>query len=141
MKLLTLIIFLLFLFTACTKDEIHIPQAFSVNIDEEFTLYANDVVRLDINENFYFSFTSLIEESRCPTDVVCVWEGQFIGSFTCPNCVTSTFELTNRAGQENINRYEDLEYEVILLEASPKPVSTGSIALEDYLLRMVIKEL
>jgi len=61
---------LLFVFISC--DAILNPVA---NLDEPFWLEFGQVKVLP-PDNLRIEFRQLLEESRCPSDVICVWEGR-----------------------------------------------------------------
>jgi len=86
----------------------------------------------------HISFRLLgVEDSRCPSDVQCVWEGQV------------TVNVDVNAGWENIGNYtislnESLDglliqldgYSLELIKVEPYPVSTDSIHVSDYVATM-----
>lgn len=65
LALLTLPVFI----TACSK------QTFELN--SEFTVHFGQAVKgLIDGKEWEIKFIELVEESRCPPDVICIWEGQ-----------------------------------------------------------------
>lgn len=57
------------LMTACAKQ--------TVDLNTEFTLDFNETVDVEVEgEKWKIKFIELVEESRCPPDVTCIWEGQ-----------------------------------------------------------------
>ena len=60
---------LILLFVGCKKD--------TYNLNEEFTLDYNKsaIVKIEGVE-YKIKFTNLEEDSRCPPDVYCAWQGQ-----------------------------------------------------------------
>jgi len=141
MKLLiNSIVGLLILLASCKEDR-HVPEAFAVNLDQEFSIEVNDIFWLKQDSSLSFSFIGVVEDSRCPITVQCIWEGQFTGQFKCSGCLDSLFELTLRADQEHANSYEDEWYKLTLVDVLPYPHTTGIIELEDYQLTMIISEL
>lgn len=60
---------LFILFLGCKK--------ITYNVGEQFTLrFSKSAVVIGENKQFEIKFIDLIEESRCPPDVQCFWQGQ-----------------------------------------------------------------
>ena len=81
------------------------------------------------------SFAAVLEDSRCPSDVVCVWEGNAkveigIGAGTGP---TSALQLNTSVEPRTVEWNDVL---VTLLEVTPPPVSDVPIADADYTVRL-----
>jgi hypothetical protein len=57
------------LLTGCKKDHYKMNEEFTLNFNKTAT------VKMD-GEAYPIQFTKLIEESRCPPDVNCFWQGQ-----------------------------------------------------------------
>jgi hypothetical protein len=51
------------------------PSDKSVPLDQDFTLKLEQSAVIDA-ENFNLRFASVLEDSRCPRNVACVWQGQ-----------------------------------------------------------------
>ena len=72
--LLSLILIATLGLTACGGST---DSSGGVALDTPFTLGINDTIALsDVDLNITFAEVS--EDSRCPTDAACVWEGQAI---------------------------------------------------------------
>ena len=70
-------------------------------------------------ENLKFTFQN-IEDSRCPSDVTCVWGGQVITTIQIQNQThTKTVDLAPNGSYTFFSPYK-----IILLDVSPYPVST-----------------
>ena len=83
-----------------------------------------------------FSVTE-INDSRCPSDVVCVWQGKADVKIEVKNPVRGSISL---------NTYDNLidtvgNYSIELIDVSPYPVSTKVIKLEEYKVTLKIVEL
>ena len=81
------------------------------------------------------AFGQVLSDSRCPTDVVCVWEGN------------AEVEIGVRAGMgptipQRLNTSRDPRFvdwqgiRITLLELDPAPKSDKAIAAEDYSVRL-----
>jgi len=81
-----------------------------------------------------------IDDSRCPSDVTCVWEGevkillnvvkdwQDLGNFT----------LTNRAGNKDLATQTVGKYFIQVMQVDPYPVSTRNISSSDYVVTLIV---
>jgi len=77
------------------------------------------------------TFASVVEDSRCPSDVVCVWEGNAtvevgIGTGTGP---TFPLQLNTSLDPRSVEWNDVL---VTLLALTPDPVSDSAITPADY---------
>jgi hypothetical protein len=87
-----------------------------------------------------FSITE-INDSRCPSDVVCVWAGKAdvkikVESPFSGNLVLSTM---NNGFYKNIDTLGNYSFQ--LVDVSPYPISTEEIKLEDYSVTLKIEVL
>ena len=85
---------------------------------------------------FEVGFQALLGDSRCPEDVVCVWEGEGRVELgvTLGDGPTRPFELSTRAPQ----RITEAGYEITLVALDPYPVSTGQQPPQNYVVRLRI---
>ncbi|MBX2926960.1 MAG: hypothetical protein KF852_03925 [Saprospiraceae bacterium] len=85
------------------------------------------------------TFTSVVEDSRCPSDVTCVWAGRII--------VTLEIELDGApqtvtlSSENNENQVTVGAYLVTMNEVTPYPVSTTTIQPQDYKVNLTITQL
>lgn len=104
------------------------------------------VAKIPLGETVVFestaiTFKSVIEDSRCPTDVTCVWEGQAkVLVALKSNGLTVEKELLFRgtdfgSESENTLLVTDLK-KYIGYRLSPYPVSSQSLAKRDYKLEI-----
>ncbi len=83
-------------------------------------------------------FWNVAEDSRCPTDVQCVWEGRVrIELRLFGSEETVTVRLSPVEG-ENTVELDGLQ--IRLLEVTPAPVSTQTLEISDYRIRLVVSE-
>ena len=111
------------------KDEIQEQYIY------EYGLKLNDVYQTKGN-SIKFTVTE-INDSRCPSDVVCVWAGMVEVKFA--------FDAPEKK-MLSLNSYNNLAdtigiYEIRLVEVQPYPVSTKQIKLEDYKVSLKITTL
>jgi hypothetical protein len=84
------------------------------------------------NENLSIKFLEVVEDSRCPLDAVCVWEGNA--------------EIVLLANQDTVSLNTTLEpkiidvgsYTIELISVSPYPETTIVIANEYYISKLVV---
>jgi len=76
-----------------------------------------------------------INDSRCPSDVVCFWAGDARVTFEFKNNTTSMFELYI-SGKDTVDGYI---FELVSVD--PYPVSTEVLELDDYIITLNVTEL
>ncbi|MEH2289988.1 hypothetical protein [Nostoc sp.] len=91
-------------------------------------------------ENIEIKFSKVIDDSRCPSDVTCIWQGEvIIGLDIIKNGKqVSTLTLTLIPGDEPLPIQFLNKYSVRLIEVSPYPNSKKTIALQDYIVKIVV---
>jgi hypothetical protein len=129
-KLTFLLTASLFIATSCTKEDVFNTY----DIDYKETITHNKDVQVTFQD---------IADSRCPTDVVCVWEGQAeVGLAVVfeSNDSPTLFTLIKRAGYEELADTTLNGYHFNLLEVNPYPDSAGDLPQkEDYTIRLLIE--
>lgn len=116
-------------FSGCSKSDI------TASLGQEFTLPAGDRVEIK-EEGLFITFLEVAGDSRCPSDVICVW----MGEAKCRLSVEykgSSHPLELVAGGTLDNKQAFNEY-TIEFNLQPYPVSTQQIAPEDYYLVMTV---
>jgi len=117
--------------SACNGNRVSLGQEFSLRIGESATIKG---------EELQVRFLEVTEDSRCPTGVVCIWEGR----------VSSLVEITY---QESLHRveltepgltswppeYPFKEY-MIAYHVEPYPQAGAEITAEDYRLFLRISK-
>lgn len=81
------------------------------------------------------TFAAVLEDSRCPTDVACVWEGNATVEVGIGAGMGPTFPLQLNTSLEP-RSVEWNELLVTLLELSPSPVSDSAIPTADYSVKL-----
>jgi len=130
-KLIFTTFFAAILFASCNNESI--PESFDIGKIEEF--HHGEINQASDNA-LKFSITE-INDSRCPSDVVCVWEGKadvkiVVESPQPGSIVLSTYDNL-------IDTVGNFSFEII--EVLPYPISTQTIELEDYNVTLKIEEL
>jgi hypothetical protein len=105
-----------------------------VNLDAEFELGINQIGVIEA-ENLEIDFWNVSEDSRCPSDVVCVWEGRAVIELNLFQADRGPHRLRLTTGTEG-TRFED--YLVQLLKVAPTPISTEKIEISDYRVTLIV---
>ena len=120
-----------FIFFSC-EDEVE-SRTFSLDTEVEFKKG-----EINYSDDKTVEFTiSAINDSRCPEDVTCIWQGEAeitidVESPAKGTIVLSTFDnLSDTIGN----------YSFKLIEVLPYPVSDQVIKLEDYRVTLEIAQL
>ena len=130
-KLLLLLMLVGIVLVSC--DEELFTETFTLGLEQDFKLggeYESST------NSLIFSIVE-INDSRCPSDVVCVWEGKAdvridVDRPQSGSILLSTYDnLKDTVG--------DFSFE--LIDVSPYPISTETIKLEDYNVALKIVEL
>src|SRR5712691_9516417 len=102
--------------------------------DIPFQLRVNQTAFID-SLNLSIGFVAVSEDSRCPSDVVCIWEGQATINVDVQraNLNPSNFNLTSRGGESSLSVKNFDDFSIRLLEIAPDPKSTEPIGTSDYL--------
>ncbi len=119
------------LFSGCTKEDIF--NTYEIGFEK--TVNHNKALEITFSD---------IEDSRCPTDVVCVWEGQAdieLTAFFEEDDAPTIFHLVGRAGYPDLADTLVNGYRFQLLEVDPYPESASlPPAREDYTIRLLIEK-
>jgi hypothetical protein len=104
-------------------------------LDKEFSLGGGQEAAMS-GENLRLGFTQVLEDSRCPTQVECVWTGQArIAILVQPEGrePTPAEFNTNPAAGQNVQTIQVGEYTIRLQALDPYPQTIDeSIALDEY---------
>jgi hypothetical protein len=119
----------------CQLSQKAVAEPVEFSLDKEFSLAGGQEATIS-GENLRMRFTEVLEDSRCPTQVECVWTGQariaIVIQLQGRGPTTVEFN-TNPAPGQNEQTAQVGEYTVSLQSLDPYPQSTDeSIALEEY---------
>jgi len=92
------------------------------------------------SEDLYIGFEEVIEDSRCPLNVECIWEGQASYAVRLTRQEVSDRIILTEAGLGGQGKATFLDYE-ITASLEPYPEDPDGIAPEDYRLRMSVQKL
>jgi len=107
------------------------PMIIEANLDSEFGLQINQSAEIK-SEYITVTFLNVTSDSRCPSDVTCIWQGQAgIELDVRKGEVESTVSLSiggDSSPEESIFN----AYLIQLVDLSPYPISIKNIQPEDY---------
>ncbi len=123
---------------SCGKDELN-----SSLDDENLSI---DTLDIKIGEAFTsltgekLSFEAIIEDSRCPEDVVCIWGGMMtIQMKVKVGNDEETFTLTSDPQKPRLSK-DVLGYEVTLIDLLPYPNTTKNIDPSNHYAKVIFKK-
>ena len=132
---------LLFLCMACLSvipfaagqesGQITLPQ-----LNSPITLHVNESTFLE-TENLQITLDS-IDDSRCPTDVTCIWAGEAKANLSLMH--NEQFENLTLSTMEKSYTSSFDGYLFSLLKVDPYPVSTANVTDADYLATILISK-
>lgn len=118
-------------FISCDNEPV--SDSFSFGLDNEFKI--NGEYNSEDN-SLHFRITE-INDSRCPSDVVCVWEGKADVKIKVESPVSGSITLSTY--DNPIDTVGNYSFRII--DVLPYPISTKTIQLEDYNVTLKIVEL
>lgn len=103
---------------------------------DQFQLKINQTASLE-HDTIKVKFLNVISDSRCPTDVTCVWEGEakITVNIMKDGQNLGDFNLTDRAGQNN-QVFDG--HHIQIAKIDPSPMSDKKITLSDYVVTFII---
>ena len=128
LRVLTLPLFL----AACATGGGNAPTPPTPSLNEEFTLAPGQTAAVD-GTNLRLTFDRVSEDSRCPTDVTCVWEGDAVVVLKVKaDAEEATRELHTQGGEPRSRKAPAGDYVVTLVRLDPAPRSTSTIEPSAY---------
>jgi len=126
-----LLAFMLISFIACDKDPV--PDSFSFGVENNFIISRN---YHSIDNTLNFTITE-VNDSRCPSDVVCIWAGKADVKIKVESPVAGTITLSTYDNPvDTIGNYS-----IKIIDVSPYPISTKKIQLKEYTVLLKIEKL
>ena len=108
-----------------------------VKIGQEFLVKVGQQIK--IGDDVRVRFVAVPEDSRCPSDVNCVWAGNAVVTveFTEGQC-TTTLRLNTHQSPQTPENPKVGPYRVKLVKLDPYPRSTQKISAGDYTATLVV---
>ena len=138
LSFLALSLFALVIFTACPQEhEDDLLERADISGEYEMTFDET----LDFPDaDFSITFDQVVEDSRCPTHVVCVWEGLVkVNLSFLLDGEPSAYEFIKHEGIQDDSVTEVGPYTITLLEVNPYPEDIP-LEEEDYWLKISVEE-
>lgn len=112
-------------------EEAVLERDFKIKYGQELTVKGQDLK---------VKFDSLLEDSRCPSDVKCVWEGdaKILISVRRANAEASNMELHTNQRFTQAEKYQ--RYVIKLVALSPYPRTSVKQEQSDYVATLLIKK-
>jgi hypothetical protein len=121
---------LLFL-AACASGGANTPSP-TPALNEEFTLAPGQTASVT-GTNVRLTFDRVSEDSRCPTDVNCIWEGDAVVVLKVQVEAEEATREVHTQGREPRSRKAPVgDYVVTLVRLDPAPRSTTTIEASSY---------
>ncbi len=129
MKTLYILAGLIFFFTVSCKKEILTTDNLPLNQSVELK---KGLVKSNLQEGIRITLDSVINDSRCAMDVVCVWEGNAEAYFTCCMDENEKTGFVLNSNPSFINDTLISGYRIKLLDLKPYPLSDKIIKPDEY---------
>lgn len=101
----------------------------SANLDTDFVVGVGETAVIS-SEGLSITFIEVTEDSRCPVDVTCVWEGNAATAIELAHAMVETPASLNTALEPRTATLAG--YTVKLIGLAPKPREQGSIDPASY---------
>jgi hypothetical protein len=114
-----------------------LPNAFSDNTDKtQYTLGSSTAITT--SQGLVIQLEN-VTDSRCPSDVACIWAGQVNVTLTIQSPTSKgTISLVKSAGQNSTTPFDN--YVLQLVDVKPYPKSGQSISLSDYIVTLNVSQ-
>jgi hypothetical protein len=115
----------------------HPPKYLPRDISEPFTLKFNQGAMITF-DNILVRFSNITSDSRCPSDVTCIWQGE-VSIQVDVKQENTTFENIILGENDEVPIFG--KYFIRLLKVEPYPQSTHMIQQDDYIATLVITKI
>ncbi len=119
----------------------HKSEAVQAKLDTPITLTFNRIASVE-DEKILIEFADLTEDSRCPVNVTCVWEGQVTVALniSIDDTASGSISLTSRAGHEELALADINGYSIRLAKVEP-PKTQDEIDFSEYIITLIISKI
>ncbi len=109
----------------------------SARLGQEFILAPGQSASI-VGEPLTIRFAEVVTDSRCPTGVVCIWEGEVSSLLDVTYQGQSTsMTLTTRGSSQGEDKFAVYS---LAFNVAPYPQAGKQIAKQDYRLRLVVRK-
>jgi hypothetical protein len=126
--------FLIFLIVIGFVANVFAIDSKEIELDKQFTIKTEQTISLD---NLKVTFLEIVEDSRCPSDVTCVWQGRASIKINAENEDHSE-DMILTIGENSTEQIE--MYKINLIDLSPYPISKKIISPGEYVATMNISK-
>jgi hypothetical protein len=124
-----------FIYSGCETDQ-ELKSTLPLNDTIEI---ANFETKVNYENNIVLRMDSVLNDSRCPSNVQCVWEGNAEVRFLFTVDSIQTDFVLNTHGGNNFNSDTVIGgYSIKLLDLSPYPEDPGEILQEEYYSEIIV---
>ena len=110
-------------------------------VEEEFKL-GKDEVTFFKSENIWIRFSGVTEDSRCPADVVCIWQGRVSVDVNVIQDDQDKGNFILTIGEnENLALQTFDGYYIRLLKVGPYPFASHNIQPSEYIVTLLVAEM
>lgn len=119
----------------------HKNEAVQARLNTEITLAFSQIASVE-DEKILIEFADLTEDSRCPVNVTCVWEGQATVALNISigGKESSSISLTSRAGHEKLAIADIEGYSIRLVKVEP-PRTRDEINFSEYIITVIVSKI
>ena len=116
-------------------------EVLQAELNTPFTLAFSQIASLQ-GGKIIIEFADVTEDSRCPLNVTCVWEGQATVALniSLDGKESGSLSLTSRAGHEKL-AIADLEGYSIRLQKVEPPKTQDEIELDEYNITLIVSKI
>ena len=114
----------------------------AAELDTRFQLKIGQTALIE-SKNVSVRFLNVTEDSRCPSDVVCVWEGQvtILLSIMHNDQELGDFALTIRGGDETLADKTFDGYSIEVMQVEPYPKASEPTQPSDYVATLLVSKI
>ncbi len=124
----------------CEDSEIIIDNFTQAKLEEQFSLNFEKSAIIT-PAHIIVKFVKVTEDSRCPSDVVCVWAGQVSVLVNVNNDGKDLGDIKLTLGANKDDAVKDIgKYYLKLLEVKPYPISTKTIKPSEYVVTLIVSK-
>ena len=122
----------------CKDSEIIIDNSTQAMLEEQYSLNFEKTA-IDSPVDIKVKFVKVTEDSRCPSDVVCIWAGQVSVLINVNDNGKDLGDIKLTLGANKDDAVKDIgEYYLKLIEVKPYPISTKRIEPSEYIATLVV---
>ncbi len=94
----------------------------------------------DINSDFQITLLKILDDSRCPSDVTCIWEGTVSAEVKIIKDGSSRGNYVIPIGLAGIESQSLDGYFIMLYDVKPYPISTHQIIPSEYVATLIVSK-